>query len=245
MIKTENIISKIEKYASLDLAEPWDNSGWQINLGHDYTNKVMVALSLTKDSLEQAITNDCDLIITHHPLIFDKLSSINDSVIIEAIRHNISVYSAHTNLDKTYGSTTDALAGVLGLKNLITVDDYIKISHLKDEIALDEFLVNAKQALGVERIKLINPSGVETVKNIAISAGAGGSFVKKLREYDIDLYLTGDIKFHAALEVRNFAAADIGHFDSEIPVLPLMQGLIAKTGVDVVIANEHVPWTYI
>lgn len=100
-------------------------------------------------------------------------------------------------------------------------------------------------ALGVERIKLINPSGVETVKNIAISAGAGGSFIKKLREYDIDLYLTGDIKFHAALEVRNFAAADIGHFDSEIPVLPILQGLIAKTGVEVIIANEHVPWTYI
>ena len=103
MIKTEDIISKIEKYASLDLMEPWDNSGWQINLCHDYTNKVMVALSLTKESLEQAITNDCDLIITHHPLIFDRLNAIDDSVIIEAIRHNISVYSAHTNLDKTYG----------------------------------------------------------------------------------------------------------------------------------------------
>ena len=78
MIKTENIISKIEKYASLDLAEPWDNSGWQIDLCHDYTNKVLVALSLTKESLEQAITNDCDLIITHHPLIFDRLNAIDD-----------------------------------------------------------------------------------------------------------------------------------------------------------------------
>lgn len=245
MIKTDDIIQKIERYASLDLMESWDNSGWQINLCHDYTNKVLVALSLTKETLVQAITNDCDLIITHHPLIFDRLSAINDSVIIEAIKHNISVYSAHTNLDKTYGSTTDALAGVLGLKNLITVDDYIKISHLKDEVALDDFLDSAKVSLGVERIKLINPSGVTAIKNIAICAGAGGSYIKKLRDYDIDLYITGDIKFHAALEVRNFAAADIGHFESEIPVLPLLQGLIAKAGVEVVIAEEHVPWTYI
>ena len=245
MIKTDEIIQKIERYASLDLMEPWDNSGWQINLCHDYTNKVLVALSLTKETLEQAITNDCDLIITHHPLIFDRLSAINDSVIIEAIKHNISVYSAHTNLDKTYGSTTDALAGVLGLKNLITIDDYIKISHLKDEIALTDFLDSAKIALGVERIKLVNPSGVTTVKNIAICAGAGGSYIKKLREYDIDLYITGDIKFHTALEVRNFAAADIGHFESEIPVLPLLQGLIAKAGVEAIIADEHVPWSYI
>ena len=48
MIKTDYIISKIEKYASLDLAENWDNSGWQIDLGHDYTNKLLVALSFTK-----------------------------------------------------------------------------------------------------------------------------------------------------------------------------------------------------
>ena len=234
MIKTDEIIQKIERYASLDLMEPWDNSGWQINLCHDYTNKVLVALSLTKETLVQAITNDCDLIITHHPLIFDRLSAINDSVIIEAIKHNISVYSAHTNL-----------AGVLGLKNLITVDDYIKISHLKDEIALEDFLDNAKIALGVERIKLINPSGVTTVKNIAICAGAGGSYIKKIRDYDVDLYITGDIKFHAALEVRNFATADIGHFESEVPVLPLLQGLISKAGVEAIIADEHVPWTYI
>ena len=131
MIKTDEIISKIEKYASLDLMEPWDNSGWQINLHHGYTNRVLIALSLTKETLSEAITNDCDLIITHHPLIFDKLSKIDSSIIVEAIKHNICVYSAHTNLDKTYGSTTDALAGVLGFKNLVTVDEYIKIAELR------------------------------------------------------------------------------------------------------------------
>ena len=245
MIKTDEIISKIEKYASLDLMEPWDNSGWQINLHHGYTNRVLIALSLTKETLSEAITNDCDLIITHHPLIFDKLSKIDNSIIVQAIKHNISVYSAHTNLDKTYGSTTDALAGVLGFKNLVTVDEYIKIAHLKDEIDLMELLQGIKIAIGTERIKLINPSNVQTVRNVAMCAGAGGSSIKKLNEYDVDLYITGDIKFHAALEVQGFAVADIGHFESELPVLPLIQGLIAKTGVDTIIAEEHIPWEYI
>ena len=86
MIKTDYIISKIEKYASLELAEPWDNSGWQINLGHDYTNKVLVALSMTRDVLEQAITNDCDLIITHHPMIFNSMKKIDNSLIASAIK---------------------------------------------------------------------------------------------------------------------------------------------------------------
>ena len=245
MIKTDEIISKIEKYASLDLMEPWDNSGWQINLHHDYVNRVLIALSLTKETLGQAITNDCDLIITHHPLIFDKLSKIDDSNIVEAIKHNICIYSAHNNLDKTYGSTTDALAGVLGFKNLITVDECVKIAHLKDEIDLMELLQTVKMSVGSERVKVINPSNIETVRNVAICAGAGGSYIKKLNEYDIDLYITGDIKFHAALEVRGFAVADIGHFESELPVLPLIQGLIAKTGVETIIAQEHIPWEYI
>lgn len=245
MIKTDEIISKIEKYALPDLAESWDNSGWQISLHHDYTNRVMIALSFTEDVLEQAITNDCDLIITHHPPIFHKLEKIDSNLLIQTIKHNICVYSAHTNLDKTYGSTTDALCGVLGLKNLVTVNDYIKLSHLKDEIALEEFVTGVKQSLGSDRIKLINPSNVQTVKNVAISAGAGGSFIQALNDYDVDLYITGDVKFHAALEVDGFAVADIGHFESELPVLPLIQGLIAKTGVETVIAREQIPWTYI
>ena len=181
MIKTDYIISKIEKYASLDLAENWDNSGWQIDLGHDYTNKVLVALSFTKEVLEQAITNDCDLIVTHHPLIFEPIKKINNPLINEAIKNNICVYCAHTNLDKTYGSTTDALCGVLGLQNLVTVEDYIKISHLKDELALEQLIENIKQSLSLESVKLINPDNVTIVKNIAICAGGGGSFVNKLK----------------------------------------------------------------
>ena len=242
MIKTDYIISKIEKYASLELAEPWDNSGWQINLDHDYTNKVLVALSMTQDVLEQAITNDCDLIITHHPMIFNSIKKIDNSLITEAIKNNICVYSAHTNLDKTYGSTTDALCGVLGLQNLVTVEDYIKIAHLKDPLALEQLIENIKQALNMEHVKLINPNNITIAKNIAICAGAGGSFIDKLRDYDVDVYITGDIKFHKALEVDGFAVIDIGHFESELPVLPLIQGLIAKTKVEVMIAKEEKPW---
>ncbi|MBQ7287546.1 MAG: Nif3-like dinuclear metal center hexameric protein [Candidatus Gastranaerophilales bacterium] len=245
MIKTDYIISKIEKYASLELAEKWDNSGWQINLGHDYTNKVLVALSMTKEVLEQAITNDCDLIITHHPMIFNPMKKIDSSLIAETIKNNICVYSAHTNLDKTYVSTTDAICGVLCLQKLVTVEDYIKITHLKDELALEQLIDNIKTALNLEHVKLVNPNNISIVKNIAICAGAGGSFIDKLRDYDVDVYITGDIKFHKALEVEGFAVIDIGHFESELPVLPLIQGLIAKTQVEVIIAKEEKPWTMV
>ena len=130
----------------------------------------------------------------------------------------------------------------MGLQNLVTVEDYIKIAHLKDELALEQLIENIKQSLNLEQVKLINPNNITIAKNIAICAGAGGSFIDKLRDYDVDVYITGDIKFHKALEVEGFAVIDIGHFESELPVLPLIQGLIAKTKVEVMIAREEKPW---
>ena len=85
-------------------------------------------------------------------------------------------------------------------------------------------------------------NNITIVKNIAICAGAGGNFINNLRNYDVDVFITGDIKFHKALEVEGFAVIDVGHFESELPVLPLMQGLIAKTKVEVIIAKEEKPW---
>ena len=90
-----------------------------------------------------------------------------------------------------------------------------------------------------------NPNGIETVKNVAVCAGGGGSFIDILRNYDVDCYITGDIKFHKALEVEGFAVIDIGHFESELPILPLIQGLIAKTKVEVIIAKEEKPWVMV
>ena len=102
-----------------------------------------------------------------------------------------------------------------------------------------------KGALGTERLKLINPSNIDSIKKIAISAGAGGGLIKKAKGYDIDIFITGDVKFHAALEVQDFAVLDVGHFESELPILPTIQGLISKTGVEAIIAEEHVPWIYV
>ena len=130
----------------------------------------------------------------------------------------------------------------MGLQNLVTVEDYIKIAHLKDELAIEQLCDNIKQALNLEHVKLINPDNITIAKNIAVCAGAGGGFIDKLRDYDVDVYITGDIKFHKALEVEGFAVIDIGHFESELPVLPLIQGLISKTKVDVMIASEEKPW---
>ena len=145
-----------------------------------------------------------------------------------------------------YKASADADYTSISIKSFPDIGaapNMIECTTLSDEV--QQFVEGVKLALDSQRIKLINPSNIQSVKNIAISAGAGGSFIDTISDYDVDLYITGDVKFHAALEVEGFAVADIGHFESELPVLPLIQGLIAKTGVETMIAREQVPWTYI
>ena len=92
------IVRKIEEFAPLETQETWDASGWVIDLPDAEVNKVLFALTVTDDIVEQAYKNGCNLIISHHPLFFVPLKY-----------HEINIYCAHTNLDKAHGGTTDTL----------------------------------------------------------------------------------------------------------------------------------------
>ena len=106
MINVGEIINEIEKFAPVEMAQNWDNTGWQINFNKQEAKKIMLCLSVTQDIISQAINQECDLIISHHPLIFNPLKKITsdtvtEKIIIEAIKNDIQIYSAHTNLDIT------------------------------------------------------------------------------------------------------------------------------------------------
>ena len=95
-----SIVKKIEDFAPPELAESWDCSGWAVNVKSKYeVFKVMVCLTVTDDIVNQARTQNCDMIISHHPLFFVPLNW-----------HDINIYTAHTNLDKTSGGTTDTVS---------------------------------------------------------------------------------------------------------------------------------------
>ena len=133
MIEIKKIINKLESFAPLELAEEWDNSGWQINLGKTKATNVMLCLSLTSDVLKQAIEEKCDLIISHHPLIFSGIKKIQSNdvthqLIIDCIQNDIQVYSAHTNLDATKGGVNDILCKKLELPAQETFNNFVKIS---------------------------------------------------------------------------------------------------------------------
>lgn len=243
-MKIKDIIAKIEDFAPPELASDWDNTGWQIKLDYEETDKILLALSPTPDVVEQAKELGCGLIVTHHPLFMREIKKItpdifNNKVAIEAIRNNIQIYSAHTNLDKTQGGINDVLAQILGLKEIEGAGEFVKTGMI-DATPLEDFAHQVKEILGCENIKIINPQAVNIVWKVALCSGSGADLINSC---DADVFITGDVKYHSAIEALDKAVFDVGHFESERVILPVLQELL--TDVDTFIATEKDPWTII
>lgn len=241
MTKISEIIDLLEKMAPLSTQEDWDNSGWQVKLNNNEAKKVMLALSVTADTAKQAISKGCELLITHHPLIFGDLKQIDENkfvgeIITLATKNNLSIYSSHTSLDVAKGGTRDTLAKVLELKNIEIQQKYLAIGELENETPIDEFISLIKKVLNTKNISLINQPNITKIKKIAICAGSGGDFIGNLD--DVDLFLSSDIKYHQTIEATKFAVIDAGHLETERIVLPELKGLLSNAGVEVFIADE-------
>jgi len=245
MVLVDDVINVIEKFAPLDLAEDWDNSGWQINLGNKEANNVLVCLSLTPAVLQQAINNKCDLIIAHHPLIFKefkkvKYETVTQKLIVDCIKNNIQVYSAHTNLDCAEGGVNDTLCEKLGLIDIQTKDKFIKIAKLPENLNLDAFILKLKISLNSPKIKIINPSNIQTIEKVALCCGSGSEFLNELT--DVDAFITGDVRYHTALEVKDMVLIDAGHFETEKIILQTLKNLLHSVAPEIIVAKEVEPW---
>ena len=133
MEKVSKIIKRIEEFAPLNTMQKWDNSGWQINLGIEDTNRILLALDVTPSTVDEAINKKCDLILSHHPIFFNSIKTIESPFIIKAIQNNIQVYSAHTNLDIAQGGVSEYLAEKCGFTDLDTAFEFIKYKQFDEE----------------------------------------------------------------------------------------------------------------
>lgn len=244
-MKIDELIEQIELFAPPALAAEWDNSGWQVKLLNAEITKVMLALTITNDVVNQAADKGCNLVLSHHPLMFSKINRFDISdpyhlPIINAIQHNIQVYSAHTNLDRTNGGLADYLAKLFEMQNTVEFKDFVKIGELKQSKPLLAMVEHIKKVLNADKLKLINPSGLDEVKKIALCPGGGAEYATQLE--DVDLYITGDVKYHSATEIKNLAVIDAGHYETERIYLPEFKKMIEGHGFEVLIAEEPHPW---
>lgn len=248
MAKTSEIIKILEEFAPPELAENWDNSGWQVFLGNDNTSKVLVCLTVTDDVINQAVELGCNLIVSHHPVIFKPIKVLKDVKLIKAVQRGIQIYSLHTNCDKTNNGTSDILAKKLNLKKVAVMNDFVRAGFTPYEMSMEEFISYVKLACNVSRIKFVNNGNKSRVRTVAVCAGAGADFIEDVDKYNLDAYVTADIKYHDAVDSRRSAILDVGHFDSEKPFVEEIKNLLENHkhgGIDVVFAKEKQAWEYV
>lgn len=232
-MQSKKIVEIIENFAPPETQEPWDCSGWIIDSGGKEIEKILLCLSVTENILNQALQGGFNMIFSHHPLF---------SVPLE-FNKNIPIYCAHTNLDKTKGGTTDTLIEKLGFNydNTQIIEEILRVIELEKEILLIDFLDILKSKLNLKSLRVVNNLNQQTVKKIAFCAGSGADFAPQADKIGADIIVTGDVKYHTALDSR-VIIADIGHFESEHPVLKTIKNLLELRGIEVKIADEESPF---
>lgn len=230
-MQREKIVEIIENFAPLETQENWDCSGFIIDAKKE-VNKVLLCLSVTENIINQTVEKNCDMIISHHPLFSVPIS----------FNKGISIYCAHTNLDKADGGTTDTLIELLGLQKISnSPNSFLRLVELNNEMPLENFINLLKSKLNLLNIRIVNNLNKKTVKKFAFCAGSGMDLISEAESNKADIFVTGDVKYHQALE-SNVIIADVGHFESEFPVLNKIKKLLESLNLEVVIADEKSPF---
>lgn len=222
------ITKRIEKFAPPELAEKWDCSGWVVETSNTDIQKIMLCLTVTDNIIQQALEQNCNMIISHHPLF-------NVSIKYK----NIDIYCAHTNLDRAKGGTTDTLIKTLGLAKFIVANSGEGfVRYINYETSLQDFVKRLKKIS--PHLRYVNNKGVTQLKRIAFCAGSGTEFIQEAFENGADALVTGDLKFHTALD-SPIVVFDIGHFESEVLVLSVFEQIIGNE-IGFVYAKEKSPF---
>ena len=211
----------------------FDNVGLLIGQSEKEVKTAVIALDCTDKVIDTAIKNKAELIITHHPVIFDPLKSItNEDIALRLIKNGISVISAHTNMDMGDGGVNDCLADALDIKNtekLICSDGFIiRQGNLKTKMTADEFAIFAEDKLG---LKPRYNRAKNAVSRVVLCSGSGGETLREAINIGADALITADVKHHIFLEAehRGISVFDCGHFHTEnVVVGPLTEKLIGQ-----------------
>ncbi len=237
-IKCGDIVKFMEDFAPPELAESWDNVGLMIGDFDSEIKKILVALDVNDDVICEAISENADLIITHHPFIFGGIKNINSGSamgkrIIKLIKNNIAVYSAHTNLDIVKNGTNDELAKIIGFQKtsvLIKSDDGVnglgRIGELAQETRFIDFVNQLKIKLKLDRVTITGDKN-KVIKKVALCTGqcSGAEYMTEAKKACCDVYVTGDLRYHEAQFANNIdlCVVDVTHYGSEVIVVPVLR----------------------
>ena len=239
------IINSIESVAPRSAQEEWDNSGMQVgDTGRDIQS-VLLTTDVTPDVVDEAVMRGCQLIISHHPLLFHGLKQVcgqtpQARTVERAIRHNIAIYSAHTNLDSVPGGINTRLAQMLGLTDIraLAENGLGAIGSLPAPITYTEFLSRVRETLSATHVRYTRPAK-EPVQAIALCGGAGAEFIEMAIEQGADVYLTADCKYHEFQDADGrIGLIDVDHWISEKHARDIFRDILAPLGIQCLISEK-------
>lgn len=253
ILKVKDIIGSLEKKYPKVNAESWDNVGLIVGKLNQEVRKVQLSLDATDKAIENAIKNGAELIITHHPMIFKPVKTITtmDNVgrkIIKLIENEKSLYAMHTNLDSSKEGINDYILNLLEVENskVIDVNEFDnevgigRLYTLSKEMNIDEYATFVKNSLKIKNIRIISENREKIIKKVALINGSGMSYWRKVKSLGADLFITGDIGYHDALDAKEAGINifDIGHFESENCFVELLRKDIEGMGIEVITFND-------
>ena len=230
MMKVIDIYNYLNKIAPFETAMSFDNCGLLIGDSQKEVTNVIITLDITKKVVMEAKEKNANLIISHHPVIFNGVKSIEfDSVIALLIKHEINTIAVHTNLDIANLGVNYQLASHIGLKDIKLMEwenECISVGTLKEEISETDFAKNIKENLNCNGLRFTKLN--QNIKKVAVACGAGGEAVFKAKKLGANALVTGEIKHHEIIYgiENNISIFDAGHYKSEdIVINPLIEML--------------------
>jgi dinuclear metal center YbgI/SA1388 family protein len=244
MAKIHELTTYLEEIAPLNLQEGYDNAGLIYGDPDTEITGVLISLDLTEDVLDEAIETGCNIVVSHHPIIFRGIKKFVghyvDRVIVKAIRHDIAVYAIHTNLDNVIENGVNGkIAEKLGLIQVSALDPKLNldpsgsigsgvIGNLEEGMAELDFLDFLKQAMELKVIKHTHLLG-KKVHKIAVCGGSGSFLLDPAISKKADVFITSDFKYHEFFDADGkIVIIDIGHYESEQFTINLLYDLISK-----------------
>ena len=237
-----DILEFLNQKFPIDTACDFDNVGLLIGDKDQTVTKAIIALDCTMSAINEAIANDCELIITHHPVIFNPLKNIlKGSIPHTVVRNNLSVISMHTNLDVGDGGVNDNLCKVLEpimTEKVVANDGYLLKKCAVSPISADDLAQKLKTSLG-GCVKYTDNG--KTLENILVCSGSGGNFIYEVKDFDCDALLTADVKHNQFLdaELLGVSLFDAGHFDTEDIVIEPLKDLLQTEFTDIEFITNH------
>lgn len=245
-MKIREVVDALERFAPLPLQEGWDNAGLQVGLTEAEVSGALLCLDVTESVVDEALQKGCNLIVSHHPLIFRALKHVTgateiERTVIKAIRNNIAIVSMHTNMDNARGGVNFKIAEKMGLCDVRFIGEDGEtadkgsgvVGELAVSMAAKDFIGMLKTVFKVECVQC-NRLLMRNIKRVAICGGSGAFMLDEAINARADAFVTGEMHYHDYFaHEQQIQIAVIGHYQSEQFTNEIFNSIIKEACPDV------------